>query len=205
MKRSPTPPSPPRPPSPASAAPFVPATTSQKKLAAAAEGCRGCDLYKRATQVVFGEGPSRAGVMFVGEQPGDQEDLQGKPFVGPAGALLDRALEAAGIERQAVYVTNAVKHFKYEQRGRRRLHSKPNAGEVTACRWWLTQKLQLIEPRVVVALGATAARRILGKPITISRLRGIIEPLGESTRVLVTIHPSYLLRIPEKGRKEQEF
>jgi DNA polymerase len=175
------------------------------QLREAVNQCRRCPLWRDATQGVPGEGRAHAKLMLVGEQPGDQEDLKGAPFVGPAGALLNRALEEAGIQRQDVYVTNAVKHFKYEQRGRRRLHSKPNAGEITACRWWLTQELRLIEPRMVVALGATAARSLLGKPVTISRVRGTIERLGESANVLVTVHPSYLLRIPEENRKQQEF
>lgn len=145
-----------------SAAPFVPQSTSLKALKGAAQGCRGCDLYKRATQVVFGAGPKRARVMFVGEQPGDQEDRQGEPFVGPAGALLDKALADAGIPRDQVYVTNAVKHFKWEPRGKRRIHKKPRASEVNACRPWLEAELRAVRPEIVVCLGATAAQSLLG-------------------------------------------
>lgn len=143
--------------------------------------------------------------MLVGEAPGDAEDLQGHPFVGPAGALLDRALHAAGIERGSSYVTNAVKHFKFERRGKRRLHSKPNAGEIQACRWWLSQELELIAPQVIVALGATAARSMLGRPTTISALRGKVSILEDGAKLLVTVHPSYLLRIPDERQRHAEF
>jgi len=160
-----------------------------------AKGCTRCDLYKCATQTVFGEGRLDAPILFVGEQPGDQEDLAGKPFVGPAGRLFDAALEEAGIDRARTYVTNAVKHFKFVRRGKRRIHDKPNGGEIAACRWWLGQELALIRPPLAVALGATAARALLGKVVTISALRGRGHPLAEGGEAWVTVHPSYLLRV----------
>ena len=169
-----------------------------------ARGCTRCDLYKYGTQTVFGEGPLDASIMFVGEQPGDQEDLAGRPFVGPAGQVFDEALEKAGIPRAEVYVTNAVKHFKFEQRGKKRIHSKPNAGEIEACRWWIEQERALIRPPVTVALGATAARSLLGKSATISRLRGTPMSLDDGTALFVTNHPSYLLRIPDAEGKARE-
>src|SRR3954468_3947777 len=155
------------------AAPFVPKTTSVRTLTAAAHTCRGCDLYKTATQVVFGAGPKGAHVMFVGEQPGDQEDRQGQPFVGPAGAVLDKALAEVGIPRGEVYVTNAVKHFKWEPRGKRRIHQKPTLGEVKACRPWLETELALVKPRIIVCLGATAAQSLLGPQFRITRDHGL--------------------------------
>jgi uracil-DNA glycosylase len=167
--------------------------------------CRRCDLYRHATQTVFGEGPVNADLVFVGEQPGDQEDLAGKPFVGPAGQVFDRALEQAGIDRARVYVSNAVKHFKYELRGKRRIHSKPDAGEVTACRWWIEQELALVRPKVTVALGATAARSLFGKTMTISRERGRAHDLPEIGEVWVTVHPSFLLRLPDENARHEEF
>lgn len=169
-----------------------------------ARGCTRCDLYKCATQTVFGEGPLDSRIMFVGEQPGDQEDLAGRPFVGPAGAVFDEALEKAGIPRSEVYVTNAVKHFKFIQRGKRRIHNKPDAGEIEACRWWIDQERALIRPPVTVALGATAARSLIGKIVTISRVRGAPIPLNEGGECWVTVHPSFLLRIPEPVRKREE-
>ena len=169
-----------------------------------ARGCTRCDLYKYGPQTVFGEGPLDASIMFVGEQPGDQEDLAGRPFVGPAGQIFDEALEKAGIPRSEVYVTNAVKHFKFEQRGKKRIHSKPNAGEIEACRWWIDQERSLIRPPVTVALGATAARSILDKIVTISRVRGSPIPLQEGGECWVTVHPSFLLRIPEEDRRREE-
>ena len=168
-----------------------------------ARRCSRCDLYKFATQTVFGEGPLNASIMFVGEQPGDQEDLAGRPFVGPAGALFDAALEKAGIDRSTVYVTNAVKHFKFVQRGKRRIHNKPDAREITACHWWLEHERELIRPQVTVALGATAARSLIGKTVTISKVRG--EPIGleDGSECWVTVHPSALLRMPdEEARRE---
>lgn len=167
--------------------------------------CRRCDLYRNATQTVFGEGPVDADLVFVGEQPGDQEDLAGKPFVGPAGQMFDRALAEAGIDRARVYVSNAVKHFKFEQRGKRRIHSKPDAGEITACRWWIEQELALLKPRVTVALGATAARSLFGKTITISRERGRPHDLPEIGEAWITVHPSFLLRLPDEDARHAEF
>ncbi|WP_066808148.1 UdgX family uracil-DNA binding protein [Sphingomonas asaccharolytica] len=167
--------------------------------------CRRCDLYKHATQTVFGEGPIDADLVFVGEQPGDQEDLAGKPFVGPAGQVFDRALAEAGIDRARVYVSNAVKHFKFELRGKRRIHSKPDAGEITACRWWIEQELALLKPRVTVALGATAARSLFGKTVTISRERGRPHDLPEIGEAWITVHPSFLLRLPDEEARHAEF
>jgi probable DNA metabolism protein len=160
-----------------------------------AKGCTRCPLYRDGTQTVFGEGPLDAPLMFVGEQPGDQEDLAGRPFIGPAGQLFDRALGDAGIERSAAYVTNAVKHFKFEQRGKRRIHAKPNSGEIDACRWWIEQERSLLRPRITVALGATAARSIFGRAVTIGSVRGRAHPLADGGEAWVTVHPSFLLRV----------
>lgn len=171
---------------------------------AAIQGCTRCPLYEHATQAVFGEGPQSAEVMFVGEQPGDQEDLQGKPFVGPAGQVLDRALETVGIDRRRVYVTNAVKHFKFESRGKRRIHQKPNAGEISACRFWLELEREFVRPKLLVALGASAAQALLGKAVSVSSVRGKKLELPDSATLMVTVHPSYLLRIPEHDRKIEE-
>jgi len=168
-----------------------------------ARKCTRCELYKCGTQTVFGEGPLDARIMFVGEQPGDQEDLAGRPFVGPAGALFDRALEAAGIDRATVYVTNAVKHFKFVQRGKRRIHNKPDAGEITACRWWLEHERELIRPPVTVALGATAARSLVGKIVTISKVRGEPLQLADGSECWVTAHPSSILRMPEEEARHE--
>jgi uracil-DNA glycosylase family protein len=170
-----------------------------------AADCRRCPLYRNASQTVFGEGPAHAAVMFVGEQPGDQEDLAGKPFVGPAGAMFDRALAAAGIDRSLVYVTNAVKHFKFEPRGKRRLHKKPNNAEIEACHWWLENELKLLRPQFAVALGATAARALTGRDVTISRVRGKLIRLREGVEGFITVHPSFLLRLPDTQSKEREF
>ena len=187
---------------PSSAAPFIPASTSLKTLEAAAEKCRGCDLYKAATQVVFGAGPKRARVMFVGEQPGDQEDRQGEPFVGPAGALLDKALADAGIPREQVFLTNAVKHFKWEPRGKRRIHKKPRMSEVKACRPWLEAELRAVQPAVVVCLGATAAQSILGASFKLMKERGQVVSSPLAPKVVATIHPSAVLRAPDsEGRR----
>ena len=186
-----------------SAAPFVPRTTSVKALNAAAHECRGCDLYKTATQVVFGAGPRAARVMFVGEQPGDQEDRQGAPFVGPAGAMLGKALEDAGIPRDQVYVTNAVKHFKWEPRGKRRIHKKPRASEIKACRPWLEAELRAVNPVIVVCLGATAAQSVFGSQFKLMQQRGEVLPSPLAPRVVATIHPSAVLRAPDsEGRRE---
>jgi DNA polymerase len=168
-----------------------------------AMGCTRCPLYKCGTQTVFGEGPLETRIMFVGEQPGDQEDLAGRPFVGPAGQLLDRALGEAGVERSATYVTNAVKHFKFERRGKRRIHSKPDTGEIDACRWWLEQERILLRPPLTVALGATAARSIFGKTVTIGAMRGRAYALADGGEAWVTVHPSFLLRI--RDNREEEY
>ncbi len=168
-----------------------------------ARACTRCDLYRHATQTVFGEGPLDAAILFVGEQPGDQEDVAGRPFVGPAGAVFDAALEEAGIDRPTVYVTNAVKHFKFIQRGKRRIHNKPDVGEITACRWWLEQERELIKPLLTVALGATAARSLVGKIVTISKVRDAPLTLGDGGECWVTVHPSSILRAPdEEARRE---
>jgi DNA polymerase len=171
---------------------------------AAVQGCRRCPLFEFATQAVFGEGPERAEVMFVGEQPGDQEDLAGQPFVGPAGKVFDAALERAGIDRRRAYVTNAVKHFKFIPRGKKRLHQRPNGGEISACRFWLELERGFVKPRIIVALGATAVQSILGRTATISSLRGKPIELEDGTLLFVTIHPSYLLRIREPADKKRE-
>lgn len=168
-----------------------------------ARKCTRCDLYKPATQTVFGEGPLDAKIMFVGEQPGDQEDLAGRPFVGPAGALFDAALEKAGIDRSTVYVTNAVKHFKFIPRGKRRIHNKPDAGEISACRWWIEHERGLIRPAVTVALGATAARSLVGKVVTISKVRGEPLTLADGSECWVTAHPSSILRAPDEEAREE--
>jgi DNA polymerase len=168
-----------------------------------ARACTRCDLYKFATQTVFGEGPLGASIMFVGEQPGDQEDLAGRPFVGPAGAMFNDALEKAGIDRSAVYVTNAVKHFKFVQRGKRRIHNKPDAGEIAACRWWIEHERELIRPPLTVALGATAARSLTGKAVTISKVRGEPLALADGSECWVTVHPSSLLRMPDRAAREE--
>jgi uracil-DNA glycosylase len=178
---------------------------STRELPEAVNACRRCTLWKTATQGVPGEGKAPNGLMLVGEAPGDSEDLQGRPFVGPAGAMLDRALEEAGMDRQSVYVTNAVKHFKFEPRGKRRLHVKPNAAELQACHWWLEQEMRLVSPKLVIALGATAARALLGRVVTIAQTRGSPIQLNDTTHLWVTIHPSFLLRIPEEARKRAEY
>ena len=180
-------------------------TASLSQLVAEARACQRCPLYRHATQTVFGEGPADAPVMLVGEVPGDQEDLQGRPFVGPAGKMLDRALADAGIDRARVYVTNAVKHFKFEPRGKKRLHKKPNASEIEACKWWLDQELELIKPELTVALGATAARALAGRALAIGATRGRIIDLRPNLPGLVTIHPSFLLRMPDPALKAREY
>jgi DNA polymerase len=171
---------------------------------AEAKGCTRCHLYECATQTVFGEGPLDARIMFVGEQPGDQEDLAGKPFVGPAGRILDKALGDAGVDRGATYVTNAVKHFKFERRGKRRIHQKPDGPEIMACRWWLEQERDLIRPQVVVALGATAARSVFERVVTIASLRGKPHKLADGGEAWVTVHPSFLLRVRDDREAEYE-
>src|SRR5438067_9419287 len=186
------------------AAPLVPERPSLPKLKEAAAGCTACPLHETGTQTVFGKGTSKAEVVFVGEQPGDQEDLQGKPFVGPAGKLLDKALEDAGIDRSQVYVTNVVKHFKWQARGKRRIHQKPNWSEIAACRPWLEAELDVVQPRVLVCLGATAAQALLGRDFRVSRMRG--EPVDPelAEHVLATVHPSSILRADPETR-EQEY
>jgi DNA polymerase len=178
------------------------AATTIASLRRQAEGCERCDLYKNATQLVFGEGPADARVVLVGEQPGDREDLAGRPFVGPAGRILDECLTEAGIDRSECYLTNAVKHFKFEQRGKRRLHSRPNAGEIQACAWWLGAELDELRPEIVVALGATALMSLLGRSVGVTKNRGELLTAPGGFSVLVTIHPSYLLRI--RGRSDPE-
>ena len=170
-----------------------------------AAGCTRCHLFRHATRTVFGEGPVDARLMLVGEQPGDQEDLVGRPFVGPAGQMLDRALGEAGIDRARTYVTNAVKHFKFLPRGKRRLHQKPDGPEIEACRWWLDRERLLVRPAVTVALGATAARALIGKVVTITATRGRPIPLPDGGDGWVTIHPSYLLRIEDKAAAAREY
>ncbi len=177
---------------------------SLRELKAQAEHCKRCDLYKHATQTVFGEGPMQAEIVLIGEQPGDKEDLAGRPFVGPAGAVLNESLSRAGIDRERCYITNTVKHFKFTQRGKRRLHSKPNAGEIRTCAWWLRSELKLIEPKIIVALGTTAAGYLVGKAIRITKDRGTIFRPQNLPPVLVTIHPSYILRIRDRHAANAE-
>jgi uracil-DNA glycosylase len=187
-----------------SAAPFIPDNPTWRKLKVAAAGCTGCPLYKTGTQTVFGEGKPEAKVMFVGEQPGNDEDLQGKPFVGPAGKLLDRCLTEAGIDRETVYVTNAVKHFKWEPSGKRRLHKKPSAREIAACRPWLEAEIDLIQPEVIVALGATGAQTLLGKDFRVTQHRGELIPSPLAPKVMATVHPSSILRAPDDEARRVE-
>jgi uracil-DNA glycosylase family protein len=184
---------------------FVPGRRTLPALRAAAAGCRGCPLYLRATQTVFGEGPAKARVMFVGEQPGDGEDREGRPFVGPAGKLFDRALAAAGLSREESYVTNAVKHFKFEQRGKARLHKRPNAGEVGACVPWLFAELAVVKPDILVLLGATAAQALFGAGFRVTKERGRPITSDLAKVVLATAHPSSILRAPDAEAREQGF
>jgi uracil-DNA glycosylase len=185
----------------------VPSRATLDQLRAAAAHCKACDLWRTGTQTVFGEGSSTAKVVFVGEQPGDREDLAGRPFVGPAGMLLDRALEQAGIDRNQVYVTNVVKHFKWirDERGKRRIHKKPNASEIKACRPWLDAELAVIKPQIVVCLGATAAQALLGRNFSVSRRRGQLVQSPLASYVMATVHPSSLLRMPEQGDRHSEM
>jgi uracil-DNA glycosylase family protein len=188
----------------ATAAPLVPPRPTLKKLQAAASDCRACHLWKLGTQTVFGEGASKARILFVGEQPGNEEDLSGHPFVGPAGRLLDRALERAGVDRSTAYVTNVVKHFKWEPRGKRRIHKKPNAMEIAACRPWLDAEIAVVKPAVIVCLGSTAAQALLGRTFRVTQQRGKIldTPLG---RILATVHPSSILRAPDDEARRREM
>ena len=185
--------------------PHIENMRSLRSVAQAAKDCRGCDLWSRATQTVFGEGPRTAKVLFVGEQPGDKEDLAGHPFVGPAGRLLDEALIEAGIDRKRVYVTNAVKHFKWRASGKRRLHVRPNSTEVAACRIWLELEIRLIKPAVVVALGATAAQALLGPAFRVTRERGKVVSSPLASRVVATVHPSSILRAPDDESRRAEM
>ena len=171
----------------------------------AAAGCRACDLWKKGTQTVFGEGSRRASVMFIGEQPGNEEDLTGKPFVGPAGRLFDNALEAASIDRKQTYVTNVVKHFKWEPRGKRRIHKKPNSMEIAACRPWLETEIALVKPDVIVALGATAAQALLGPQFRVTKQRGEFIPSTLAPYVMATVHPSSILRAPDDETRQLEL
>jgi uracil-DNA glycosylase family protein len=186
----------------ASAADYLPEHRSLDSLRRAEQGCRGCELYERATQAVGGEGPATAQMVLVGETPGDEEDKTGHPFVGPAGTLLDQALEAAGINRQEVYVTNVVKHFKWEPRGKRRLHAKPSSREIAACRPWLDAELELLRPRVIVCLGATAAQALLGRTFLVTKRRGEVVS-GSLCDVVATYHPAAVLRAPDAVIREQ--
>nr|WP_245757667.1 UdgX family uracil-DNA binding protein [Amycolatopsis xylanica] len=192
----------------ADAGDFLPDTRSLDALRAAASGCRGCDLYRDATQVVFGEGARSAQVMLVGEQPGDKEDLAGEPFVGPAGRLLDKALEESGIGRTGVYVTNAVKHFKFTERGKRRIHQKPSRTEVVSCRPWLAAELDAVHPELVVLLGATAAQALLGTGFKVTQRRGEVVDLPAEftgTHAVATVHPSSVLRAPDRDEAYDAF
>lgn len=185
--------------------PAAPHEVSLAALQRDENDCRRCALYREATQAVPGEGEAGATLMLVGEQPGDREDRAGKPFVGPAGRILDRALAEAGIPRGAVFVTNAVKHFKHEMRGKRRLHKRPSAGEIEACRWWLELERELVGPKVIVALGATAAHGVLGRAVAVGRARNSTVALADGTQVRVTIHPSLILRLQTNDEKEFEY
>ncbi len=179
--------------------------TDLKTLRVEAADCRACPLWKDATQTVFGEGPAHAPLMLVGEQPGDKEDLAGKPFIGPAGQMLDRALDEAGIDRNKVYVTNAVKHFKFVPRGKIRLHQKPNTAEIRACRPWYERERATVNPVLVIAMGATAAQSVFGKITPINKNRGHLIDLEDSAQALVTVHPSYLLRLPDQTARTREY
>ncbi|MEY2526801.1 MAG: uracil-DNA glycosylase [Verrucomicrobiota bacterium] len=182
-----------------------PATSSWSALRDAARECTACHLHKHATQTVFGEGPKSAPMMLIGEQPGDYEDVAGKPFVGPAGKIMDRALEEAGIDRKEVYVTNAVKHFKWEPRGKRRIHQKPNSREIAACRPWLEAEVRLVKPKLVVVMGATAGQTIFGPSFRVTRERGKVLSSKFAPKVVATVHPSSLLRQPDEESREREY
>jgi DNA polymerase len=188
-----------------SAAPLVPEGPTLSKLRQAAAGCKACDLWERGTQTVFGEGAAHAEVLLLGEQPGNDEDLAGRPFVGPAGKLLDRALEEAGIDRRRVYVTNVVKHFKWVPQGKRRIHQKPTAREIAACRPWLDAEIHLVKPKVLVCLGATAAQAILGRQFRVSVDRGKLVPSPLAPYVTATVHPSSILRAPDDETRRAEM
>jgi len=185
------------------AAPLVPERPTLPKLREAAAGCQACDLWKTGTQTVFGEGLQKAEIVFVGEQPGDKEDLAGRPFVGPAGGVLDEALGAAGIDRKLAYVTNAVKHFKWQPRGKRRIHQKPNAAELAACRPWLDAELEVVKPKVLVCLGATAAQALLGSKFRVTQMRGVPVESNLAPYVIATVHPSSILRQETDEERER--
>jgi uracil-DNA glycosylase len=187
------------------AAPLIPSRPTLAKLKAAAHGCQACPLWKTGTQTVFGSGSRTARIVFVGEQPGNDEDLAGEPFVGPAGKLLDKALAEAGIARSDAYVTNVVKHFKWEPAGKRRIHKKPNAREIAACRPWLDAELDLLKPDVVVCLGATAAQALLGRDFKVTQRRGEVVATSFAPRVVATVHPSSILRAPDEATRHQEL
>jgi len=187
------------------AAKYVPRVATLPQLSDAAQKCKGCELYRNATQAVLGEGPASARILMVGEQPGDKEDLAGKPFVGPAGALLDRALADAGIDRSDVYITNAVKHFKFEERGKRRIHKKPSETEVVACRPWLDAEMACVRPEIVVCLGATAARSLIGKQHRVLRDRGLFVPHPMAKNITATVHPSAILRTPDPEQRRAAY
>jgi DNA polymerase len=187
------------------AADFIPDERTLERFGEAVQGCRGCDLYEHATQAVFGEGQVLSNIVLVGEQPGDQEDRQGHPFVGPAGKLLDRALEEAGIDRSQVYITNAVKHFKFEERGKRRLHKKPGISETRACRPWLEAEISLIKPKVIVCLGATATQSILGNEYRLTQERGKFVQHPWAPYVTATVHPSAILRATDEDQRRSEY
>jgi len=188
-----------------SASEYIPARPTLPKLQKAVQMCRGCDLYACATQAVMGEGPSSAQLVFIGEQPGDEEDRKGRPFVGPAGKLLDRALVDAGIDRSLTYLTNAVKHFKFEERGKRRLHNKPNGFEVKACRPWLETEIKLIQPPIMVCLGATAAQSIFGSAYRVTKERGLFVENSWAPHVTSTVHPSAILRAPDEEQRHLDY
>jgi uracil-DNA glycosylase len=185
--------------------PLIPLNPTLKQLQEAAKDCTACDLYRNATQTVFGGGAAHPKILFVGEQPGNQEDLEGKPFVGPAGKLLDTALEEAGIDRSATYVTNAVKHFKWEPRGKRRIHKKPNAAEIAACRPWLEAEITALKPQVIVCLGATAAQALLGRQFRVTQHRGELMKSSLAPYIMATVHPSSILRAPDDETRHSEM
>jgi DNA polymerase len=188
-----------------SAADYLPEKRTLPVLREASKKCKGCDLWTKGTQTVFGEGATHAKVLFVGEQPGDKEDLLGRPFVGPAGALLDKALVEAGIDRKEVYVTNAVKHFNWEPRGKRRIHKKPSAMHIAACRPWLDAEIAAVKPRVIVCLGATAAQALLGKNFKVTQRRGELIPSDLAPYIVATVHPSSILRAPDEESRHEEL
>ena len=196
---------PPKKPVLSTAAALIPEGATLNQIKEVAAGCRACDLWKLGTQTVFGEGRPKAKIMFVGEQPGNEEDLAGMPFVGSAGRLLDKALEEAGIDRGLAYVTNVVKHFKWEPRGKRRIHAKPNAVEITACLPWLQAEIQLIQPKLVVCLGATAAQALLGKKFRVTQQRGELIDAPVAAKVMATVHPSSILRAPDDAARRSEM